>query len=298
MKFKEFREQCSLFNTCKIRHANHHVIVHYSAFETFYRLLLEGIVTEVAECSKFWKKDHVHLFVRSSKWKNVWGIRGEFFQNKQHRKYIIVNFFHCKETRHNFMCHFELGIHSLMDMSLLIILQNLQNFRDIFKLGLPKFIIDYIIERCETLYQLPINTKKSYGGIDKTFAKVKYIYESHMYDKDWIVWLQNQHKIQLLKPSVMIYSVCFQNADNTIIKRCSVCMNSKPATRVVKYRNRWDLKSILKDPTEWCHVCKQVPLFVLIPDRYISLAFWHKDWIPIKDESIIKIMLNMFSSYL
>lgn len=267
MKFTEFRRKC-----LDIRwhyNCNFHVAIHQSVFGEFWINIRD---IRVFKCSKL-RKEHVHLLIYSDQWQNCWGMRGEKIANDQHYKFIVLNYFSRKSQRHNFLCHIEFGIPSLMRLSLKTVLSRVSHVSDLTCLGFSQTILGIISKHCETLIQIPYHENDS-------FLPLRYLRRDQPIHFSEIDKCIEKNIVSMFQTKAVLYfwgsfiiSFDYIADDGRTIPKCQKCIQLEGVfPRSLVYRRK-PVKPYIQNPQNWCHVCKQVPLFVILTyDTFLKLS--------------------------
>lgn len=252
-----------------LRHLNvYHIVIHKLAFENFLSSLNENII--VFKCSEDLTRDHAHMLLWSNEqYKSSQNILSEPVQDYFHKDYILTHFIIAPPNKHDIVCNVTFNIDPLKSKCMKLILNNFRYSGHINKLYelLPKRIIGNIFQYSKFHYDFP-----KWDG--KNFIRNVYLCKiDYWYDKNFVVCYQNTP--DLYKDDFFIVHFYFLtgNTSNDKINLCLRCMNFEAENGT--YRRKYvvfysiflsDMEEFVRGPENWCHACKQVPLFQTLTD--------------------------------
>lgn len=268
----------------------YHVVIHKLALVNFDINLFN------IKVSKLWRNEHLHLIVHSiDELENSEGIRS-YRIDLSDLHYIDDHFITCSEKEHDYFCSVSFGITSLKNMCIISVLKNLDYLHNMKRLKLPKCILKDIFQQSKFGFSLP-----EFSGQSRvTNWKMYEIFTKQdiVFHKKDVFLIQNEHSLELYRyigRSVIVF-FDFNVTDNDSIKMCLECMKFENENGY--YQRRYKLlqfyfhsynEMFVKDPINWCHVCRQVPLFqILTYDQFNSL-YKYDMYEDNTDEPVIKI---------
>ena len=265
MDFYEFQHklliQSTYVNRCTFlnyRSGIYHLILHKSRFREFILELDQNIT--VLEYSVLWRNDHIHLLIYMKQ--KIKSLSNFKILPVKNARYIYRNFISGGKERHDLICNASFKVLSLQILSMNIILKKLHYLHNMFQLDLPNLLYKKLFKQSQIYFSIPSYADKSFDLNELTFSK-----DDCVYTKEFVSWIQRKRFLVFHNFSYIQHQ--FISHDNKIYNFCLKCMNFEMEDgKFIKISELkpvppFDTFSLSRNPLNWCHACKQVPLFYI-----------------------------------
>lgn len=252
----------------------YHIIIHKLALETFEKIWTTGFdssnLTYIA-ISPLQRDEHIHMLVEKrarKEFENGTRIRSERIISKLKFNDVLNKYFYCRKE-HDFFCNITFNCPTLQSICIKSILKNLNYLHSMEKLKLPKKIIKEIFLQSKQDLLLPESNSK-WDTLNSTIFEF-FAEQDIAFHKQFVAYFQTTWDIYGEFSDFLIVFYDFRIANNEIVKMCLKCMkfengNNDFERKYGFFKSIFILKNteFVQNPMNWCHTCKQVPLFQIL----------------------------------